>query len=278
MKLSQFNTPFKRLPVFVYARDGRTVLRKKIYLQQIKGSLYKSKNYEDSHGLEYCSLYDYYPSIGAGLWLCEIVLPSKHELEVVTTALRDSHFETSEAFIAAMDQLVEAGAFISKGQIALANAISAEKGEAYAMDRAAYDKRQDAEEEKRKVKKAEEDAAYCAAKNAAAEAEILNAVSIIRNGGVLQNTEISIYRSRYDGRTYHLVNYIARRYGVTIPLKVQGWINRCLASVTVEDGKAATYRYFRHSTRNESATFLGYMDRIIQAVLDEDAQTQGAAV
>lgn len=84
---------------------------------------------------------------------------------------------------------------------------------------------------------AAEEKAYCEAQNRAAEQMVSEAVQIIQGGGVLKNSTIKFYRSRYDASSYSIVNYLMRRYHVEVPLRTQGWINDKLVNATIEAGE-----------------------------------------
>lgn len=106
------------------------------------------------------------------------------------------------------------------------------------------------------VRAAEEDAAYCAEQNKLLQEEVSAAVQIIRNGGVLQNETVTVFRSKYDYRTHSIVNYLMRLYQVKVPLRTQGWINEKLVSVAIQDGKCASLQYRRMNKARSSQKFL----------------------
>ena len=119
------------------------------------------------------------------------------------------------------------------------------------------------------VRAAEEDAAYCAEQSRLLQEEISAAVQINRNGGVLQNETVKVFRSKYDYRTYSIVNYLMRLYHVEIPLRTQGWINEKLVNVTIQNGKCARLQYRRTGKTRSSQKFFDYMDDLIRTVIEQ---------
>ena len=124
-----------------------------------------------------------------------------------------------------------------------------------------------AQEEQERQKRAKEHEIFCQAKNAEAQKQLEQAVEIIRSGGRLENHFIAFYPSRYDCRSYRIINYLARKYGVNIPLKVQGWINGKLIQVTIQDGHAESIRH----TGKISKTIWGYLNQLFEAVCQEQS-------
>ena len=63
--------------------------------------------------------------------------------------------------------------------------------------------------------------------------------------------------------SYSIFNYLARQYGVKIPIKTQGWINSSLLDITVKDGKMSGGHM---SGKNQSTVIYKYMNQLIEAV------------
>lgn len=118
----------------------------------------------------------------------------------------------------------------------------------------------------RAAEEAEKENAFCAEQNNAAEYEVSYATQVIRHGGVLQNVSITFYRSKYCYNSYSVVNYLMRQYGVSVPLRTQGWINDKLSSVTIRDGRCIELRYLRANRERGSQKFFDCMNDLIRAV------------
>ena len=112
----------------------------------------------------------------------------------------------------------------------------------------------------------EEEKAYCEAQNKKAEEMISAAIQSIHEDGILKNTTIVFYQSRYHSSSYSIVNYLMRLYHVDVPLRTQGWINDKLHSATIQDGKCEYLQYLRRKGGRCSQKFFDCMNALIQAV------------
>lgn len=110
---------------------------------------------------------------------------------------------------------------------------------------AVYQAKRKAENEARRARAAEEEKAFCEERNREAEKAVSDALQMIRDGGVLENTTVTFYRSRYHSSSYSIVNYLMREYQVDVPLRTQGWINDRLCSAVIKDGRCGCLQYLR---------------------------------
>lgn len=111
--------------------------------------------------------------------------------------------------------------------------------------------------------------AYAKEKNEETEAKIQSALDTLRHSGTLQNERINVYTLVEDGykvSEYSIINHLMRRFGVKIPLRTQGWINKKLASVTIRDGRCSGASYYRKKGSSCSQIFFYYMNALIAAV------------
>ena len=83
---------------------------------------------------------------------------------------------------------------------------------------------------------------------------------------------ISVSYTHLDCRSYSIINHLARQFGVQIPLKVQGWINKRLIHVVVRNGAVASVCY----SGSPSRTFHARMNELIASVLkqQQDEETR----
>lgn len=126
-------------------------------------------------------------------------------------------------------------------------------------------KRQEQEEQKRAQEEREKELAYVQQKNEEAQQTIQQAIKILKNGGILINSEITLYKDYYDYNTYHIINHLARLYHITIPIKTQGWINSSLVQVEIpKDGVVTNCKVLRGS--NSSKVIFKYLNRLVEAV------------
>lgn len=129
-----------------------------------------------------------------------------------------------------------------------------------------YQAKCQAEDAARQARTAAEEKTFCEEQNWLAEQTVSAAIQVIRDGGVLKNTTIHFYRSRYDSSAYSIVNYLMRLYQVDVPLRTQGWINKRLYSATIQDGKCDNLQYYRSKNGRPSEKFYERMNDLIQAV------------
>ena len=272
MKLSDLTAPYTKCRVITYGRDHNTAVEKRVELQQISGYLYRGESKKDSASQPYCRFYLYSRDLGIGMDIGRTCYPDEHTVEEVTAALPPKYLNGPQAFIDSLDAAVTNEQRIFNAEIALARYLVPEKADTYAEARQRYLDKDAAEHAAKVSRRQAEDAAYCAERNAEAQQQLDAAINTIRTGGELKNEAISIYRGRYDCRSYSIINHLARQFGVQIPLKVQGWINKRLINVVVRNGAVASVCY----SGSPSRTFHARMNELIASVLkqQQDEETR----
>jgi hypothetical protein len=123
--------------------------------------------------------------------------------------------------------------------------------------------KQRAKREAERTQREAEEAAYVKERNEAAQKKVAQAIETLKSGGCLVNFDVEIFKSRYHSSSYSIFNYLARQYGVKIPIKTQGWINSSLLDITVKDGKMSGGHM---SGKNQSTVIYKYMNQLIEAV------------
>ena len=268
MLIGELTAPYKRLPVYDYAGDHTTAVRRMRELQHISGAAYKGRNEKDKYGNVHCKIYAYYPELDAGMWVYGVGHPDLRRIEEIERSFNERRLETPEQFIADLEYRLHECRFIGNVEVALARIAAPDRADAFAEGRLVYRRMIEDESAARRAKREAEDANFCAERNAEFEAAVSEAIETIRSGGTLENSHITYYRSRYDSSTYHIVNHLARLYQVQIPLKVQGWINRNLIRVSITTDNSLSYTHIKGS---KSETFSHYMLKLIRAVRAEAA-------
>lgn len=82
-----------------------------------------------------------------------------------------------------------------------------------------------------------EDAAFCEEQNRIAEEQVRKAISVLKNGGTLENDQITLYKTRYDSEDICIVNYLTRYYHINVPIRTKGWISdKLMAFIIATDG------------------------------------------
>ena len=131
---------------------------------------------------------------------------------------------------------------------------------------AAYKTMRREEQQAIAAREAEEDKAFCEEQNRIAEQAVTDAIQVIRSGGILNNDQVTFYRSRYDASSYSIVLHLMRKYSIDVPLRTQGWINGKLVSATIKDGRCGHVKFLRSRKGRCSETIFTYMDKLIQEI------------
>lgn len=273
MELGKLTAPFERKKIITYKSDCTTAIVKSVLLQHIIGPAYKGVNKDRPHSQPFCRIYLYFEQLQIGIQVNTLVYPDTRTVEAIYDFVKAQKFESPESIIAKLEQQMEEGKFISNAWIEFARYAAPERADIYAKARQEYIDRREQKERELRATQAAEDAAFCREENEKTQHLIDAALETIRHGGHLKNQSIKFYRSQYDVSTYHIVNYLARKFDVQIPLKVQGWINKSLVQVVIQDGKVIKYQHYG----GKSKTFFHYFNQVIAAVMAADtAQSQEA--
>ena len=270
MKLSELITPFETHKIIMYAKDGNTVVKRNIPVQQIEGNMYRGESYNE-YGTDYCDIYAVYKEQRIG---CKIDGHVDIRNEIGEIYDRYSDFHTAESFLAWMDGKTDIEKhWIREGEIQLAEHFDMEKARAYADIKVQMNKHR---EEKAMIEAEERKAAhqqYVEEHNKIANEMIEKVIKIIKSGGRFNNDRVEIFRDYYNSSEYSVVNYLMRKYGIKVPLRTQGWINERLVSVTVdESGNCKQCQFQRVKGGKRSESFWQYINELITAVRSEDRE------
>lgn len=261
MKLRELTAPFERKKVVTYKADRTTAFVKGIELQPVCGTLYRdATTYDDGHRGR-CSLYAYFDCVGLGIYLNALYNSDERDLDEIQGLGEQMPISSLEAYTIDLVHRAKSQEFISHAELEFARLAIPDRFPDFQSARRVFDETWAQRQAEKRAKRKAEEAAFCKEKNNAAQESVDQAIELIRNGGILKNTRIVFYKSRYNCSSYSIINYIARMYSVPIPLKVQGWINSSLFKVTIQDGTVRSYTCSSHSR-----TFKQYMDRVVQAV------------
>ena len=102
--------------------------------------------------------------------------------------------------------------------------------------------------------------------NLEAQRKMQHAIHVLQNGGKLENEQIRLYREDGSLGKYAMINHLMRQYGVSVPLRTQGWINEKLLSVSVENRHCTGLRYMRAKGGRCSQKFFVCLNELIQKV------------
>lgn len=123
--------------------------------------------------------------------------------------------------------------------------------------------------QERKEREAAENAAFCKEKNDVANEVVQKAISILKNGGTLENDQITFYEARYEPKNFCVVNYLLRHFHVEVALRTQGWINEKLVSITVKDGRCSELVFRRTKGGRCSGKIFEIISQLFSAICNE---------
>lgn len=108
--------------------------------------------------------------------------------------------------------------------------------------------------------------------------QLFKAKEILRNGGRLDNDDYDVWEMTSDGascKSYSIILYLMREYGIKVPLRTQGWINeRLIYMIVSKEGRATACQYNRtRKTQKGSQAAFDYMNDLIAAVREESEKS-----
>lgn len=137
--------------------------------------------------------------------------------------------------------------------------------------RAKYREKAEVRERAKWEREKAEDAAFCEEQNRVAEEQVQKAISILRDGGILDNDWITLYETRYDSECVCIVNYLMQRYHINVPVQTKGWIKSKLTGFIVSNGRCTGVRYRRAKGCKCSDKVFGAITDLINAAKAESA-------
>ena len=138
--------------------------------------------------------------------------------------------------------------------------------------RKAFAQKREQIRQERNAKREAEDKAFLEERQAETEKLIAAAYETIRNGGTLENSDIIFYKSRYESRTYKIVNYLFRQHDINCPIKTQGWINDKLIHVTVTPEGLVNVRFWKSKNGKCSEKVFDCLSELVRIVRAENSK------
>ena len=159
MTLEELDTPFERRRVIGYGADGNKVVRHWYDVQNVAGSLYKSRTTQDRHGQAKCGLFIFFPGVEDGLELETARYPDRITVERAVEVIRQGGFDSAQHMIDAFNERVEKDVFIGNAQIEFIRQFDPGAAGRFAQHRAAfYARREEQERQERLARQAEKEA------------------------------------------------------------------------------------------------------------------------
>ena len=246
----RFETPYEAIKIVRYAKDGNTVISKKVKAQNIGNNFYATEPREGGYGQwKLRDIYIYYPSISLGLYV-----ECADESRVLNLP---DNISTTEGLIAHMDELVKQEAHIRLSLIEVAKHIAPERIPVYMSARENRTRRLQEESEKRRAEQQESYRKEIEETNIAAAEQEQECIHAFRENGEIRNKTITTAQADKDGYPIKfstcILLYLLRKYGIHVPLKTQGWINNSLHSVKISNGSVFRIVYNKKSVVSNRA-------------------------
>ena len=265
-KLNELDSPFERKRFILYAKDGSSVVYRTRLAQLITGNLYRGEDDPDQYGNTYCDLFVWYPEAELGIKIGNVNPFTWFVDDLVASADMQAYL-TSEDFQNRVRSSVDQNTHFPNIEIELMKYLDISLVEPMAASKRRFsEEREQIRAEKKRREEAEE-RAYVEDRNREADKIVTDAIDTLYDGGILENSRITFYKSRYDSSTYSVINHLMREYGINVPLRTQGWINEKLISAKIEyDGSCKNVRYLRAKNGKCSEKIFGYMTQLAEAV------------
>jgi hypothetical protein len=117
-------------------------------------------------------------------------------------------------------------------------------------------KREDKEKAKQEKREREEQAELTAMKKLITDAEDETEQAIIKKE--------TFYNNEVEGKS--IILRLMKKYGINLPLKTQGWVNKALAKISFYPDGRITYHYYTSS--KNSTVFMGYLEELQEKILE----------
>lgn len=264
MKLNELTTEYEQHKVFMYASDGNKVVRHNKKMRKVADNIYIGEPESDGWD-DVAQIYLVFDDVGCGINVGRE--PVRHEVDEAVSSITRCGIDTVDGIINTVNRLIGNSDHIPMLYVEFVRQIKPNMVPAMMESRRLYAERIERKAKEAKEKREAEDAEYVRQKNEVADRVVNKAIEILRNGGILSNDDVVIYKSRYDSSTYSVVNYLCRKYGVKLPLRTAGWVNDCLANLQIENDKCENLQYYKR-TKNTTASnaIYGYINQLIAAV------------
>lgn len=259
----KFDTPYESIKIVRYAKDGNTVITKKVRAQNIGSNFYATEQRDGGYGQwKLRDIYIFYPSISLGLYV-----ECADESRVLN--LPDD-ISTPEGLIEYMDELVKQGEHIRLSLIEVAKYIAPERVPIYMRARELRFQRLQKENEKRRAEQQKTYRKDIEETNAAASHQEQESIRAFKENGEIRNDTITTAQADKDGypkkSSTCILLYLLRKYDIHVPLKTQGWINNSLHSVKISNGRVFRIVYNRKSVvSNKAIECIEKLSQVIQS-------------
>lgn len=243
MKLKEVSKPFEKHRFITYNSRGDKAVYHNVEVQNIFQNVYKDKNKGDPYN-EFCNIYVLYEGDSVGIWVSST--NTDYDVTELMNEINRNLLQSKDAYVSRLKNMIENNSYVQLLEIEFAKYIAPEL-----IDRliAAKENRIKMREVKRKEMEEErkrEEELRANKDNEETEKEIANFIDKVKNGGVFENSEITIHENGDDGKTYNTIVYLMEKNGIKIHIRTKGWIMNNAQFFTFKDGKCISVSYMKH--------------------------------
>lgn len=241
MKLSELENQFENRRAIMYNANGDKAIYHNRNVRHVSGNIYCGEIVKEGYN-HYCDVYVFYDGMPIGLWISTVM--SDYDVEEVIDLVRRNNLDTLENYHKAILSRIMDNSYFKAIEIEFSKHIDPSLENQMLESRKNNLIRREMIAQERKEKRDAEEQAFIQQQNDEAKRLIEQAIAVFKSGnGKLENYDITFYETRYHGKTYSIINYLARKYGVKIPIKTQGWINGNLVNITLENWSCENCQY-----------------------------------
>ena len=262
IQLKDINTSVIKKRVVVFDSSGNKAVYHNKDVRQVTGNIYIG----EKEGSDYYAFFSVYVIFGDRIGLYLGHLNDNEKIDKVKELISYHHFDNFDNYIASIEDRIANNQWVNCVEMEYIKNYRPDLVANIEVARMAYKKKQ---EQKRNAREAERKAKHqheMDTDNQQTEEIINNAIETIKHGGEVDNVTVKIWKND-ECHSYMLINYICDKYGIKVPIRTRGFINDKLASIIIsEDGKGASYRYFRRKNSKGSQTIYDIIYKIIDEV------------
>ena len=267
MKLKEISTPIITKKVVKYDSTGNKAVYHNKDIRPVTDNIYIG----EAEGSEYYRLYPIYAVYGNKIGLYLGTLNDYENVETIENLVSKNKLSSFDSYIDTVLERIDKNRWI--------NCVEMEYVKNYRPDlvaninvaRSAWKSHM---EEQRKEIEAEKNAKRqeeIKADNERAKNIIESAIAVFKNGGTLENDNITIRNENdyFDVKTRSIINYLLDEHNIPVPIRTRGFINEKLASITVSsDLKGVSYSYFKRGNSKGSQKIYGLIYSLIDKIND----------
>lgn len=264
MKMNELESSFEIKRVIMYNAKGDKAIYHNKNVRHVSGNIYCGEITGEIHD-QHCDVFMFYDGIPVGMWVSGI--SASDDIEVIIEAVSRHRLDTLENYKADIQSRIANDEHFKFTEVEFSKYIDPALENQMWESRKNYAIKREKIERERREKREAEDQAYIQQRNNEAQEIVDKAIAIIKGGnGTLENCNVVIYKSRYHSHTYSVINYLARKYDVKIPIKTQGWINERLARISLVNWVCNHCEFYKKKGGKCSTKVFEYVTQLAQAI------------